>query len=151
MLVKTILVVDDDKAIRNYLYLTLNTAGYEVITACDGREAVEILQEQAPTIDLVVLDLDLPDMSGEHIARALRKDKAGWLIPILYCTEATSFKIARGLMAGARAVDFVLKPFKAGELLTRTQVLLDYCELQRVPFPVNFDQSAVAAVGELVA
>ncbi|MCL7453000.1 MAG: response regulator [Anaerolineae bacterium] len=112
------LVIDKEAAMRRYLRLSLSTQGYTVFEADSGQEALSTLTARRP--DVVILDLELPDLDGIEVTRLLRQ----WTrVPILIIStsdiEAT--KIA-ALDAGAD--DYVTKPFGIGELLARMRVAL---------------------------
>jgi DNA-binding response OmpR family regulator len=79
-----VLVVDDEADVREYLKAALEDAGFEVETACDGREALEAVQRRAP--DLISLDLVMPHHSGARFYRDLQKDKHWSKIPVLIVT-----------------------------------------------------------------
>ncbi len=114
-----ILVVDDDRAVREALRRTLTLAGYEVESAEDGEHALEQMAQVVP--DAVVLDIGLPDIDGlEVCARARRM---GNRVPILMLTarDAVADRID-GLDAGAD--DYMVKPFDVGELKARLRALL---------------------------
>ncbi|MDQ1547461.1 MAG: two-component system, OmpR family, operon response regulator KdpE [Actinomycetota bacterium] len=112
-----ILIVDDDPQILRALRITLTARGYEVVTASDGRTAVNSAIENHP--DLVVLDLGMPGLTGIEVIEALR----GWSqIPILVVSgRHESFDKVDALDAGAD--DYVTKPFAADELLARIRAL----------------------------
>lgn len=114
----TILVVDDDPKIRSVLERGLRFEGYDVYLARNGHEALRIAREKP--IDLVVLDVMLPGMSGLEIARRLRR---GMSVPILMLTarDAVPDRVA-GLDSGAD--DYLIKPFDFEELLARVRALL---------------------------
>jgi len=114
----TILVVDDDPTVSEVVSIYLERAGYEVVTASDGQEALETLESQPP--HLVVLDLMLPEVGGLEITRWLR---ARGDIPIIMLTArgAESDRIL-GLELGAD--DYVVKPFSPQELVSRVKALL---------------------------
>jgi len=81
---KTILVVDDEADVRNFLKAALSEAGFEVVTACDGFEALEQVEKQTP--DLISLDLVMPKKSGAKFRRELIKNKEWAKIPIIIVT-----------------------------------------------------------------
>ncbi|SIQ02000.1 two-component system, OmpR family, KDP operon response regulator KdpE [Rhizobium sp. RU33A] len=113
-----ILVVDDEPQIQRFLKPSLTAAGYEVVEAGTGAEALKAVATQAP--DLVILDLGLPDMDGKEVIASLR----GWSdIPILILSarDRESEKIA-ALDLGAD--DYVEKPFGIGELTARIRTAL---------------------------
>jgi DNA-binding response OmpR family regulator len=114
----TVLVVDDDPTVSEVVSIYLQRAGYEVVTADDGEEALEILESRPP--HLVVLDLMLPEVGGLEITRWLR---ARGDIPIIMLTArgAESDRIL-GLELGAD--DYVVKPFSPQELVSRVKALL---------------------------
>lgn len=113
-----ILVVDDEPQIQRFLKPSLMAAGYEVVEAVTGAEALKAVATQAP--DLVILDLGLPDMDGKEVIASLR----GWSdipIVILSARDRESEKIA-ALDLGAD--DYVEKPFGIGELTARIRTAL---------------------------
>lgn len=115
-MLKTILVVEDDKGIQKYLKDLLLDNGYSVKTASDGVEALEILKKTQP--DLVLLDLNLPTVTGESVCLDIRKNYPGIRVIILTAKDTTT-DIIQGLNLGAD--DYVTKPFIADELLARIQ------------------------------
>lgn len=118
-----ILVVDDDRAMREGLERVLRRDGYEVVLAGDGESARSALAGCPP--DAVVLDLQLPDSDGVEICRALRR--AGDRTPVLMLTarDAVADRVA-GLDAGAD--DYVVKPFSPREVVLRVEALLRRAE-----------------------
>ncbi|MBO3761623.1 response regulator [Ciceribacter sp. L1K22] len=113
-----ILVVDDEPQIQRFLKPSLTAAGYDVIEASTGAEALKAVATQAP--DIVILDLGLPDMDGKEVIASLR----GWSdipIVILSARDRESEKIA-ALDLGAD--DYVEKPFGIGELTARIRTAL---------------------------
>jgi two-component system response regulator MprA len=114
-----ILIVDDDRALRDALRRALTLAGYATDTAADGRDALARIAGAEP--DAVVLDLGLPDVDGLEVCRRLRS--AGDRVPILILTarDAVADRID-GLDAGAD--DYLVKPFDVGELQARLRALL---------------------------
>ncbi|WP_309662058.1 response regulator transcription factor [Sphingomonas sp.] len=126
-----ILIVDDEPQIRTLLKATLARAGYRVVEAANGREALNAKAIDRP--DLILLDLGLPDRDGLELVEALRADPASRLI-ILSAREQTEQKVA-ALDLGAD--DYVTKPFDTEELLARVraslrQQLASKAEQQRV-------------------
>src|SRR4051812_49926782 len=114
-----ILVVDDDRSVREALRRALTLGGYEVDTVEDGRQALSRLTVSAP--DAVVLDIGLPEVDGLEVCRRVRS--AGDRTPILMLTarDAVSDRID-GLDAGAD--DYLVKPFDLGEPKARIRALL---------------------------
>lgn len=114
-----ILVVEDDRAILKGLVLNLERESHEVVTATDGAVAYEIIGNEE--IDLVVLDVMLPGMSGYELCRRLRQ--GGSTLPILMLTaRGEEIDRVQGLDLGAD--DYVTKPFSLPELLARVRALL---------------------------
>ncbi len=113
-----ILVVDDETSIRRILETRLKMAGYEVITAADGEEAIEAYQKENP--DLVVLDVMMPKMDGYGVTREIRKSSETPII-ILTALGDVSERIT-GLELGAD--DYVIKPFSPKELEARVKAVL---------------------------
>lgn len=117
-----ILVVDDEPQIRRIMRETLTAVGYEVDDARNGVEGLEKLREFHP--DLVLLDINMPEMGGIEVCRLMRKDSAVAII-MLTVRKSEADKVA-ALDAGAD--DFVTKPFSTPELLARVRAAL-----RRVP------------------
>jgi two-component system OmpR family response regulator len=113
-----ILIVEDDPNLLNTLKYNLLKDGYEVITATDGAQALEIARTGKP--ELIILDLMLPQLSGFEVCRILRKEMT---VPIIMLTARTDEvdKIV-GLEIGAD--DYITKPFSMRELLARVHAML---------------------------
>src|ERR1051325_11527145 len=118
---QTILVVDDERDIVELVRYNLTQAGYRVVSAMDGRQAVDMARRERP--DLVVLDLMLPTLPGAEVARILKQDEKTRTIPILMLT-ARGEEVDRvvGFERGADA--YVVKPFSPRELVLRVQAIL---------------------------
>ena len=114
-----VLIVDDDRALRDALRRALVLAGYETVSADDGEAALAQAADAKP--DVVVLDIGLPDVDGLEVCRRLRR--AGDRVPVLMLTarDAVEDRID-GLDAGAD--DYLVKPFDVGELKARLRALL---------------------------
>ena len=112
-----ILIADDDPQILRALRITLTARGYDVVTASDGRAALNAAIESHP--DVVVLDLGMPGLTGIEVIEAIR----GWsTVPILVVSgRSESWDKVEALDAGAD--DYVTKPFAADELLARIRAL----------------------------
>jgi two-component system, OmpR family, KDP operon response regulator KdpE len=109
----TILVVDDEPQIRRVIRAVLLNAGYDVVEAKNGEEAVEIVVRERP--NLVLLDANLPDMSGVEVCRRLRLSFEG---PIIMLTVRSSVQDKIDAF-NSGANDYIVKPFATGELLAR--------------------------------
>ncbi|WP_203309316.1 MULTISPECIES: response regulator transcription factor [Sphingomonas] len=114
----TVLIVDDEVAIRRLLHNTLAQAGYRVVEARDGRDALALAAAEHP--DAVLLDLGLPDRDGLGLVPLLR-GKDGRVVLVVSARDATEEKVA-ALDLGAE--DYVTKPFDTDELLARLRVAL---------------------------
>jgi two-component system KDP operon response regulator KdpE len=115
---KTILVVDDEPQIRRVLRATLSASGFEVIEAKNGQEAVEMVVREHP--DLVLLDVNMPEMSGLEACSKIRLSFSG---PIIMVTVRNSEQ-DKVLALDSGADDYVVKPFAMGELLARIRAAL---------------------------
>lgn len=112
---ESILVVDDSASIREMVSFTLKSAGYEVVTACDGVEALEYAQG-GNTVKLVVTDINMPNMDGITLIKELRKISSYQFVPILtLTTESGDDKKRQGKDAGATG--WIVKPFDPDSLL----------------------------------
>ncbi|APX01349.1 MULTISPECIES: response regulator transcription factor [Arthrobacter] len=133
-----LLVVDDEPNIRELLSTSLRFAGFEVVSAGNGREALAAVEAHAP--DLAVLDVMLPDMDGFTVTRRLRA--SGKHFPVLFLTakDDTEDKVT-GLTVGGD--DYVTKPFSLDEVVARIRAVL------RRTQPLLEDDEAVIRVDDL--
>jgi diguanylate cyclase (GGDEF)-like protein/PAS domain S-box-containing protein len=116
-----ILVVDDDNFMRVYLQDALKKAGFRVLTAPDGKIAVNVFTSHQP--DMVLLDFNMPEKDGFQTCREIRLDPKGTLTPILMVTSAEDEgSIQKAFDAGA--TDFITKPVKEGILIHRVRYIL---------------------------
>ncbi len=118
-MIYSVLIVEDDEGIQTYLKELLLDNGYNVMTAADGITGLKIIKKSVP--DLVILDLGLPDMSGESVCSQIRKEFPDLRIIILTAKD-TPHDIIQGLNLGAD--DYLTKPFVADILLARIQARL---------------------------
>lgn len=116
---QTVLVVEDDPMIQNLVKIYLDNEGYDVVTASDGEEALDVIQETNPC--LIVLDLMLPKKSGEEVCRWVREQDLDIAVLMLTAKVSSREKIA-GLKMGAD--DYVTKPFSPEELVVRVETIL---------------------------
>ncbi len=121
---KRILIVDDEAAITQALAALLRQAGYQVITAQSGREA---LAQLAAEPDLMVLDIMMPDLDGYAVCRAVR-EKPGYVPIIMLTAKDAPGDRAAGLELGADA--YLTKPFEPGELLAQVRALFRLIDQQ---------------------
>lgn len=116
---KTLLIVDDDADLRGAVAEQLQAEDFATLEAGTGREGVEAARDQKP--DLILLDVDLPDMDGRDVCREMRQ--AGVAAPIVMLTAAAADDdTVQGLEAGAN--DYVTKPYKFAVLLARIRAQL---------------------------
>jgi len=117
-----VLVADDEEDIRSLVAFRLRRAGYEVITAADGEEALLLTTTRLP--DLVVLDMMMPKATGLEVTRSMREHEATKAIPVILLTaRAQEGDVISGFEAGAD--DYVKKPFSPQDLQARVQALLE--------------------------
>ena len=137
---ETILVVDDEASIRRILETRLSMIGYQVITACDGEEALELFRQFSP--DLVVLDVMMPRLDGYGVCQELRKDSD---VPIVMLTALgdVADRIT-GLELGAD--DYVVKPFSPKELEARIRCVLRRVEKEQL---AGIPDSGLIEIGNL--
>ncbi len=115
---KTILVVDDEKRLVSLVESYLKQEGYRVITAFDGREALNVARRQSP--DLIILDIMMPEMDGYEFIETYRRDRSTPIILLTARVEEQEQVI--GLELGAD--DYVTKPFRPRELMARVRAVL---------------------------
>lgn len=129
----TILVVDDERKIRDLVRSYLEREGYSVLVADTGQRALEAAERAGP--DLVVLDLKLPDLPGEEVARTIRSHSD---LPIIMLTaKAGEEDRVAGLHLGAD--DYLVKPFSPRELVARVEAVLRRAQGGRTTTAVSFD------------
>jgi DNA-binding response OmpR family regulator len=125
-----VLVADDEEDIRALVAFRLERAGYEVITAADGEEALTLATTRLP--DLVVLDMMMPKATGLEVTRSLRGQDETKDIPVILLTaRAQEADVARGFEAGVD--DYVKKPFSPQDLQLRVQALLERRPAASIP------------------
>lgn len=118
---KRIMTVDDSPSLRQMVALTLETAGYEVVEACDGHDAVAKLGGRE--YHLFVTDLNMPGMDGIELTRKLRSMPEYRFVPIvLLTTESHQEKKMEGKAAGATG--WIVKPFKPEDLLATVKKVM---------------------------
>lgn len=117
-----ILCVDDEQAFTNIVGIHLREAGYEVVVASCGQEALQIAHACKP--DLILLDLMLPDVDGFSVCEILRAGKRTARIPIIFVTAWITDE-ARKVGRELGGVDYLTKPFRPGQLLASVKRSLD--------------------------
>jgi two-component system, OmpR family, alkaline phosphatase synthesis response regulator PhoP len=118
----TILSVDDERDVTELVHFHLTRAGYDVITAASGAEALAAVQKSKP--DLILLDLMLPDIDGFGVCELLRRQPDTAMIPIVILT-AWATHDARHLGLELGALDYLTKPFSPRDLVDRVRRLLE--------------------------
>ena len=110
---KTIMTVDDSRSVRQMVAFTLQQAGYTVVEAVDGRDALAKLSAQ---VNLVITDLNMPNMGGIELIKAIRADASYKFMPIIMLTtESQMDKKQEGKAAGATG--WIVKPFNPEQLV----------------------------------
>ncbi|MBI5593628.1 MAG: response regulator [Deltaproteobacteria bacterium] len=118
---KVIMTVDDSASVRQMIGFTLRDAGYEVIEAVDGKDALSKVNDQ--TLNMVITDLNMPNMDGIGLIRALRAIPSCKFIPIIMLTtESQAEKKQEGKAAGATG--WIVKPFKPEQLIAVVKKVL---------------------------
>jgi len=118
---KKILVVDDEKDIVGMLKYNLEKEGYTVVTALNGRRALEQAQENKP--DLILLDVMMPEMDGWEVCKQLMKDVKTSMIPVIFLTaKGSEVDEVVGLELGAD--DYIVKPISIRKLIARVKTVL---------------------------
>ena len=118
---RTILLVDDDEAIRKVVGFRLKQAGYRVLTASSGEEGLQIAAAQQP--DLILLDIMMPKMKGRDACARLKADPKTSRIPVIFLTAlGLADHVKAGMDLGAE--DYIVKPFESGELKERIAICL---------------------------
>ncbi len=117
---KKIMVVDDSNAIRQSLSFTLTSAGYEVVEAANGADALNLMKQHA--IGLFISDVNMPEMDGITLLKKIKEDKNHSHTPvIMLTTESSGEMINEGKNAGAKA--WIIKPFGPEKLIDAVKKL----------------------------
>jgi two-component system phosphate regulon response regulator PhoB len=133
---KTVLIVDDESAIREMIAVALEMADYECMEAADAREAHALIIDRQP--DIILLDWMLPGASGIELARRLKKDETTANIPIIMLTaKVEEDNKIRGLEVGAD--DYITKPFSPRELVARLKAVLRRATPPGIDAPIDVD------------
>lgn len=118
---KSVLVVDDSSSVRQVVGIALKSAGYDVIEACDGRDALGKLIGQK--VHLIISDVNMPNMDGITFVKEVKKLANYKFTPIIMLTtESQESKKAEGQAAGAKA--WVVKPFQPAQMLAAVSKLI---------------------------
>lgn len=125
---KTILVVEDDESLRDFLKKALTDHNFNVVTASDGAEALEMIGKKLP--DLVILDLGLPKVSGETVCVEIKKNHPE-VVVIILTAKSKGTDAVHSLQIGAD--DYMSKPFEIEELLARIKARLKTTEEKKQP------------------
>ncbi len=129
---KTVLVVDDEVKITEVVKSYLENSGYNAVCAYNGLQALNLFDKLSPA--LVILDLMLPDMSGEDICAEIRKKSR---VPIIMLTaKVEDTDIINGLRIGAD--DYLTKPFSPKQLMARVEAVLRRVSAEAVPLVNEF-------------
>ncbi|MEV7614938.1 response regulator [Streptomyces sp. NPDC089799] len=116
-----VLVVDDNKVIRQLIKVNLELEGFEVVTAADGAECLDVVHEVCP--DVVTLDVVMPRLDGFGTAARLRADPRTRDLPVAIVSACTQHEVEVGVEAGVDA--FLAKPFEPAELVRVVRRLVD--------------------------
>ncbi len=135
-----ILIADDNQQITSILANYARKEGFEPLVALDGQQALELFEQHEKNIDVVLLDVMMPNLDGFEVCRELRRRS---MVPIIMVTaRGEDFERIMGLDIGAD--DYILKPFSAGEVMARVRAIL-----RRVQ-PREAEQQNLYSVGNLV-
>ncbi|MCS7282202.1 MAG: response regulator [Anaerolineae bacterium] len=117
-----ILVAEDERDIRELIAFTLRFAGFDVILATNGAEAVELAEANPP--DLIILDVRMPKMSGYEACRRLKENPRTSSVPVVFLSaKGQDSEIQQGLASGAD--EYILKPFAPDELIQQVRDILN--------------------------
>ena len=119
---KRILIAEDERGIRDLIAFTLRFAGYEVLTANNGEEAVAMTQKELP--DLVLTDVRMPKMTGYEACKLIKADPTTQHIPVVFLSaKGQEAEVQSGLAAGAD--EYLLKPFAPDQLTRKVAEILN--------------------------
>ena len=112
----TIMVVDDEAAVRNVTRIILERSGFTVLTAADGREAIKLFQKHSGEIACIILDLTMPHMNGEETYRELRRISSD--VPVIMASGYNEQEIAKHFIE-QDPPEFIGKPFEPNALMAK--------------------------------
>ena len=150
----TILIVDDENDILTLLKYNLEKAGFRVISAQDGPEAVNTAKKERP--DLILLDIMLPSMEGTEVCKILKGNEATRHIPVIMLT-AKGEEVDRIVGFELGADDYIIKPFSPRELVLRVKAVLkrgheeDTKSIKAGPVTIDINKSAANLDGKLLS
>ena len=149
-----ILIVDDENDILTLLEYNLQKAGFHVISAQDGPEAVNAAKKERP--DLIILDIMLPSMEGTEVCKILKGNEATRHIPVIMLT-AKGEEVDRIVGFELGADDYIIKPFSPRELVLRVKAVLkrgheaDTKSIKAGPVTIDISKSAANLDGKLLS
>ena|SRR5579872_2642897 len=142
---KTVLIVDDEKDIRDLLAYNLSKEGFAVLTAADGNEALQMIEDHP--IAIVVLDIMMPGLDGYEVCRLIRANEATANLPVLFLT-AKSAEVDQIIGLEIGADDYIQKPISPRVLVARVKSVLRRSN-DRLPAPPENPEAEKVMIGEL--
>lgn len=143
----TILIVDDDESTHDVLGEYLGLSGYQILNAYNGLEGLNLLREQLP--DLVLLDVQMPELDGFQLLEQARRERALAEIPVLMLTSLDRYNLkVKGLEMGAD--DYIVKPFNRAEILARIKLALRRSQRYRRASSAMSGELAAISLAELL-
>ncbi|MBU4351965.1 MAG: response regulator [Nanoarchaeota archaeon] len=118
---KTIMIVDDEKEIRDLIEMVLKSEGFKLIKASNGKDCLTKLNQYKP--DLILLDFFMPDMSGRQVLEEIRKNPKTKNLKVAFLTVANFSNAGVKEIERMKALDYIKKPFKPEELVKRVKAL----------------------------
>ncbi|WEH15288.1 response regulator [Streptomyces sp. VNUA24] len=140
-----VLVVDDNKVIRQLIRVNLELEGFEVVTAADGAECLDVVHQVRP--DLITLDVAMPRLDGLRTAARLRGDARTRRLPLAIVSACSQYEVEAGLDVGVDA--FLAKPFEPAELVALVRQLMEQARSadgEDVSYGIGVDGPAPAGV-----
>lgn len=129
---KKLLIIDDDEELLDSLKTSLNSYGFDVITANNGQEGIEIIKKEYENLGIVITDIAMPVMTGVEVCRIIKQDKVFRNLPVLMLTTMADLgNKYLGFTAGAD--DYITKPFEQLELMLRVKALMKRDQLYKDP------------------
>lgn len=121
---QTIFIVDDSPTVVKFVSFSLRNSGFNVVSACDGMEAIEKLSVLSDKVDLLITDLNMPNLDGYSLITTLRQSEKHRQLPIIVLSsEDRVEERERGIAVGASS--FIVKPFKSSLLLNEVNKFLN--------------------------
>jgi len=124
-MVKKIMIVDDEKDLREMINALIQTEGFDTMMASNGKEALKILKETEQKPDLVLVDMFMPEMSGRELCEKIRDEENLKGLKLAFLTVAAFSNQGKQVLRDLDVLDYIVKPFDVDDFLRRVHRILE--------------------------